>query len=200
MMDEPVFRPGTEGDIPELASRIKEVSPEVVDTLLKGLLPGISAEHILTMALRDKSTHYSYRNCVIAEMDGIIAGLLFGYPAEEHTIPPLMERMVPSSRLEPLRELLTMSVPGSLYINTLWVNQEIRGMGMADALMDYARFWAESLGKKSLSLFCWRDNERARAFYLKQGFIPVRKIAAKPPITKFHESGDLFELKLESSS
>ncbi|MBQ3681548.1 MAG: GNAT family N-acetyltransferase [Succinimonas sp.] len=194
--EEPVFRAAAADDTPALAACIREVSPDVVDTLLKGLIPGINPEYVLTTALRDDSSHYSYRNCVLAEIAGNPAGLLFAYPAENQGIPAIMERMIAPSRLDPMRELLTVAVPGSLYINTLWVAAGVRGQGMADALMDYARFWAESLGLNSLSLFCWRDNARARAFYLRQGFKPRREIPAKGPLKEKHDIGDLYELQL----
>ena len=200
MTDEPEFRPATAEDAPVLAQKIREVSPDVVDTLLKGLLPGIGVENILSMALRDESSHYSFRNCVLSEVDGALAGLLFAYPAELQGIPNLMEHMVPSSRLEPLRELLTISEPGSLYVNTLWVAEDFRGQGMADALIEYARFWAGSLECSAVSLFCWRDNARAVSFYRRQGFRPVRELVAKPPLTEKHDRGDLYVLPVADPS
>lgn len=192
----PVFRPATVDDAPVLADRIREVSPDVVDSLLLGLLPGIGVESILTMVLRDTASHFSYKNCVLAELNGAMAGLLFAYPAEDQGIPALMEHMVSARRLDPLRELLTLCAPGSLYVNTLWVAEDVRGQGMADALMDYARFWAGEMDKTAVSLFAWRDNARAVAFYRRQGFRPVREITAQGPLTERHDKGDLYVLPL----
>ncbi len=199
MSPAPVFRPALADDAPVLATCIQEVSPEVVDTLLHGLLPGISVETILIMILRDTSSHFSYKNCVLAELDGVPAGLLFAYPAEVQGIPALMEHMVSAKRLDPLRELLTLCAPGSLYVNTLWVDASVRGQGMADALMDYARFWGGQLGKTALSLFAWRDNTRAVAFYRRQGFRPMREIMAQGPLKERHERGDLYVLPLSNT-
>jgi len=197
---EPQFRLAEPADAPELAARIREVSPEVTDILLKGLLPGIGPEQILAMVLRDASSHFSHRNCVLAELDGRPAGLLFAYPAELQAIPPLMARVVPASRLDPLRELLTLCEPGTLYVNTLWVDQAMRGQGLADALVDYARFWAEGEGMRGVSLFAWRDNARACAFYRRQGFRPLRELAAQGSLAKTHDRGDLYLLPLGESA
>ena len=199
MSDALGFRPATAGDAAALAARVHEVSAGVTDVLLRGLLPGISVCDVLSMVLRDASSHYSHKNCVLAKYQGRMAGLLFAYAAEEQGIPPLMERMLSAKRLEPVRELLTLCHPGSLYINTLWVDETLRGLGVADALMDYARLWAEDAGHDSLSLFAWRDNARAVSFYRKQGFIPVREIAAQGVLREQHESGDLYALTLEGS-
>lgn len=192
MTEDPVFRPATESDASILAAKITEVSPDVVDILLKDLVPGISAESLLTMTLRDTSSHYSYKNCVLAEIGGKVAGLLFAYPAENQKIPVIMETTVPAQRLDPVREILTAGEPDSLYVNTLWVDPDTRGQGLADALIDYACFWAESLGLKYLSLFCWRDNSRAVSFYHRQGFKAVREITALGTLSKFHDRGDLY--------
>lgn len=199
MSDELSFRPATAGDAAALAARVHEVSAGVTALLLHGLLPGVSACEVLTMVLRDASSHYSHKNCVLAEYQGRMAGLLFAYAAEEQAIPPLMERMLPTKRLEPVRELLTLCHPGSLYINTLWVDEGLRGLGMADALMDYARLWAEDAGHGSISLFAWRDNTRAVSFYRKQGFYPVREIKAQGALREQHDRGDLYVLELGDS-
>ena len=198
MSDSLTFRPATAADAAALATCIHEVSAGVVDVLLRGLLPGVSVRDVLTMVMRDASSHYSHKNCVMAECAGRMAGLLFAYAAAEQSIPPLMERMLSARRLEPVRELLTLCHPGSLYINTLWVDAGLRGLGVADALMDYARLWAEDAGHNSISLFAWRDNERAVSFYRRQGFVSVREVAAQGALRAQHDMGDLYVLPLES--
>ena len=200
MNNDIVFRMATTDDAPNLAEKIHEVSPEVVDFLVKGLLPGIGVYEILTMVMRDESSHFSYKNCVLAEIKNKTAGLLFAYPAEKQNIPQLMEHLLPSSRLDPLRELLTLKVPGSLYINTLWVDSTFRGMGIADALLNYAKYWAVEAGMNGISLFAWRDNVRAVAFYRKHGFTPVLELSASIALRDKHEYGDLYNLKLEKST
>ena len=199
MSEKLTFRPATVADAPALAACIHEVSAGVVDVLLRGLLPGVSVQEILTMVMRDASSHYSHKNCVMAEYEGRMAGLLFAYAAEAQSIPPLMERMLSAGRLEPVRELLTLCHPGSLYINTLWVDTTLRGLGVADALMDYARLWAEDAGHTAISLFAWRDNERAVSFYHRQGFAAVREVAARGALRDLHDMGDLYILLLESA-
>ena len=183
------LRPAVADDVEFLAECIYAVSAGVAQTLLDGLMPGIKATDLLGMALRDEHSHYSHKNCVLAEVDGRPAGLLFAYDAALQHIPPLVERVIPARRMDSVRELLTISVPGSLYINTLWVDTNLRGFGLADALLDCAGALAEDMGLRSLSLFAWHDNERARAFYARHGFRPIKTIISLGDMRALHPDG-----------
>lgn len=196
MSDQLSFRPATADDAAFLSARIHEVSAGVVDVLLHKLLPGIGTRDVLGMVLRDTSSHFSHKNCVVAEYQNAPVGLLFAYPAEEQGIPPLMEKMLSRERLEPVRELFTYYVPNSLYINTLWVSEEMRGLGVADALLDYAIAWAQDMEKQQISLFAWRDNTRAISFYTRKGFAPVHEVVALGDLCRQHEMGDFHTLNL----
>ncbi|MBQ7606847.1 MAG: GNAT family N-acetyltransferase [Desulfovibrionaceae bacterium] len=184
------YRQATADDAPFLAHLVRQVSGGLVDALLDGLLPGVTPEQIVSMVLRDTSSQWSYTNCLLA-LDDEPAGLLFAYPSSVQTIPPLMETMLSRARLDPLRDSVTAAVPESLYINTLWVAERVRGMGLADALIDYARAWAKDLGLHTLSLFVWRDNLRARSFYARHGFSAVRSVAIPEPLLSAHGGADL---------
>lgn len=195
------FRPALPDDAEWLAERVNEVSAGVASLLLRGLLPGLGVETLLTMILRDAGSHYSHRNCVLAEVDGRPAGLLFAYAAARQGLPALVEHTVPARRLEPLRELLTVKIPGSLYINTLWVDETVRGMGLGYALMDYAAVWAADSGLHALSLFAWKDNARAVDFYTKRGFCPVRALDAPDALRERHPlGGHVYVLPLDANA
>lgn len=196
MSEQLTFRQAGADDANFLSARIHEVSAGVVDVLLYKLLPGIGVRDALAMVMRDTSSHFSHKNCVIAEYQDKPVGLLFAYPAEDQGIPPLMEKMLSRARLDPVRELLTFRVPNSLYINTLWVSEELRGLGVADALIDYARAWAQDMGRSCISLFAWRDNARALSFYTRLGFVSVQEVPAKGDLCRQHERGDFYTLSL----
>ncbi len=183
------LRPALADDVEFLAERIYAVSAGVAPLLLDGLLPGIKATELLCMALRDERSHYSHKNCVLAEVDGILSGLLFSYDSALQHIPSLVERVVPARRMNQVRDILTISIPGSLYINTLWVADDMRGLGLADVLLDCAAAMAEDVGLRALSLFAWHDNERARAFYERKGFRPIKTIPASGDLCKQHPEG-----------
>lgn len=79
----------------------------------------------------------------VAETDGEVAGLVAGMPAADH------------------REVISM-----------WVAQDHRGRGVADALLEAVTRWAEADGATGLCLAVAAGNDRARRFYERAGFAP----------------------------
>ena len=195
-MSELNFRQAEASDAPFLAQCVTEVSQGVVEALLDGLLPGISATQVLTMVLQDDSSAFSHKNCVLAELEAKPQGLLFAYPSEEQEIPKLLRAMTSKARLEPLEDLLTCKIADTLYINTLWVASDFRGQGLADALIDYAKYWAQGLELKGLSLFSARNNTRACQFYQRMGFTVQREVFVPPSLALKISAGDLYFCEL----
>lgn len=58
------------------------------------------------------------------------------------------------------------------YVNDVYVAEEARGAGVADALMSAAEAHCRALGATSMKLFVLANNDRARAFYEKIGWAP----------------------------
>ncbi|MBQ7618359.1 MAG: GNAT family N-acetyltransferase [Desulfovibrio sp.] len=194
-MNDIAYRFAGKDDANFLAKIIREVSAGVVDALLHDLLPTVGPEKILSMVLGDTSTHYSHQNCLLAEQGIERVGLLFAYDASLQTIPKLMKTMLPAKRLEPLSDLLLAHVPETLYINTFWVASEQRGQGVAKELLLFAKKWAEQLGLKGLSLFAFRHNLRATAFYAHHGFKVVREVVVPEKLQQQNGAGDLWHLE-----
>ena len=61
-----------------------------------------------------------------------------------------------------------------LYLETMAVIPEARGRGIGGALLDFAADEARRRGRRSVSLYCIRDNPRARALYVRHGYRIVR--------------------------
>ncbi len=59
-----------------------------------------------------------------------------------------------------------------LYIDDLCVDSAFRGKGVAQALYAHAVAYARQTGCDSITLNVWEGNDRARAFYEKQGLTP----------------------------
>lgn len=58
-----------------------------------------------------------------------------------------------------------------IYINEMVVAESYQGSGVAQALMDKVSVWAKEKGVDRLRLQVYEFNQRAQAFYAKQGFV-----------------------------
>ncbi|GAB4226831.1 MAG: N-acetyltransferase [Kiloniellaceae bacterium] len=119
-------------------------------------------------AARDDA-NFSYRNSVVAHVDGKVAGLLLAYrlaepSAEERAalpdIPPL---------LRPLVEL-EYQVPGSYYVNALAVFEAYRRCGIGAALLAIAESRASAAGCDRLSVQVFAENQEAFRLYQRSGY------------------------------
>jgi GNAT superfamily N-acetyltransferase len=121
---------------------------------------------------------FSYRNAIIAELDGKCAACMIGYPQEEEP-EPIDYETIPAM-LAPLQELENMA-PETLYVNVLAAYPEARGQGLGTKLLEAAEQLAREAGKSGLSLIAEDDNVNAIRFYERFGF---RKVATRPIVTE----------------
>ena len=154
----------------EVARIISQSSDGVVSHLLDGLIKGFTGETLLSTALMQGNPPYCLENVSLVTRGGGLVGLLFAYPATEHKISLIIRNFVPSRRLNSVRPILETAIPGSLYINTLWVEATQRSKGLGATLIEYAAALAKKQQIARLSLFCWNDNEHALRFYAREGF------------------------------
>jgi GNAT superfamily N-acetyltransferase len=186
-------------DDSEDAARIVILTGEgVVEHLLDGLVPGVDSLTILTAAFIGGEGVYRTENMLYERREDALTVLLFAYPSEEHRVPPLMESMVPAKRLRAVRPILERSVPESLYINTLWLTEHLRGNGLADELFAAALCRCAALGLRRVSLFCWNDNARAMGFYARNGcFVAERLSPEDLPLERHSLGGSIWCRELE---
>lgn len=63
--------------------------------------------------------------------------------------------------------------PAALELHRLYVAPDVKGKGIAQALMEDCLAWARRLGANALYLSVWENNARAQAFYKRYGFVHV---------------------------
>ncbi len=129
--------------------------------------PGESAWDVgRRRAQRDESS-FSYRNGVVAEYDGKIAGNLVGYALAKEPQPIDYDEML--AMFVPLQELENLA-PDSWYVNVVAVFPEFRGKGIGTELLHKAETLAKEAGKKELSLIVSDANSGAERLYARFGF------------------------------
>ena len=121
---------------------------------------------------------FSYRNAMIAELDGKCGACLIGYPQDEEPEPIDYDTM--PAMLIPLQELENMA-PKTWYVNVLAVYPEARNKGLGRLLLEAAERIARNAGKSGLSLIAEDDNVNAIRFYHRFGF---KNFATRPLISE----------------
>lgn len=119
---------------------------------------------------------FSWRNTVLADVDGEPAAALIGYPlamdvetADYEELPPMF---VPLQQLEDL-------APGSWYVNVLATVPERRGAGLGSALLGIAEQLAAEAGRAALSIIVSDANHGARRLYQRNGYVET---ASRPMV------------------
>jgi len=135
-----------------------------------------------------EETVFSFKNCVVAEHDGEVIGLLLSFPVE-------VEQGASSGEpVDPVLEPYSMEVPGSFYICSLAVLPEFRGLGLGGKMLDIAREQARERGLGTLSLLVFEQNQGACRLYEREGFEVVDR-AQVVPHELIHHTGDVLLMK-----
>jgi GNAT superfamily N-acetyltransferase len=71
------------------------------------------------------------------------------------------------------------AVPGAWQLVGMWVDPDVRGLGVAGELVEAVAGHARATGATRLFLWVTEVNDRARAFYKKLGFVPT---GARQPV------------------
>jgi ribosomal protein S18 acetylase RimI-like enzyme len=119
---------------------------------------------------------FSYRNSVVAEVDGKVVGALVGYPVADE--PEAIDPDSTPPMFVPLRELENLA-PGTWYVNSVAVFPEARGLGLGSALMRCAERTASDLGLRGISLIVSDANDGARRLYERLGY---RETGSRPMV------------------
>lgn len=119
---------------------------------------------------------FSYRNSVVAEVDGKVVGALVGYPVADE--PEAIDPDTTPPMFVPLRELENLA-PGTWYVNSVAVFPEARGLGLGSALMRCAARTASDLGLRGTSLIVSDANDGARRLYERLGY---RETGSRPMV------------------
>jgi ribosomal protein S18 acetylase RimI-like enzyme len=181
------LRPATREDAESLA-RLIDIAGEGFGTYLwtQSAGPGETALHVGKRRAQREEGGFSYRNALLAELDGKVAALLLGYRlADPYDTGDLSA--LPAT-VRPLIELES-EAPGSWYVNALAVFPEYRGKGLGTLLLGEAERLARETRAPMLSIVVAEQNEGARRLYERTGYRAVarRRVVAFPG---FAHTGD----------
>ncbi|HYH20418.1 MAG TPA: GNAT family N-acetyltransferase [Azospirillum sp.] len=162
------IRPAEPDDALAVADLMVMAGGGIYDFLLDGLLGGAPVAQMLAAGVAGTAGSFSYRQCTVAEADGVVIGLAHAYPA-------LWMRDVdrtgfPADRLEHIRAFDETQDWGSLFLSALAVVPGWRRRGVAGRLLEAVYGRARAIGFDRVTLHVWADNAPARHLYERQGF------------------------------
>lgn len=118
-------------------------------------------------------TQYSYRNTLVAEVDGMVAGALVGYDGadlealREPIFPLLLKHLGEIPHIEDETEV------GEFYLDSLGVLPRFRGLGVGSALLNAMCDRAYVAGHERVGLIVDIDNPKAEKLYTELGFMRI---------------------------
>lgn len=170
------FRPGQKPDCPKLGELVRLSSGGVVDFLYHDIRPGSSAAETVARSLEQDVYPVTYRNAVVAELCGDIAGMALSYPSSFQGVNPSTASLLPPERLAHMHDFYSARVEGSWYIDALAVFGPFRGQGIGRLLVELSQERAVKQGYQAVSLIVFADNEPAFSLYRSLGFRVVRHV------------------------
>ena len=129
---------------------------------------------------------FSYRNAILAEHDGQVAGMMLGFRIDQPTGQDWAALAKVPSQLRPIVEL-EYQVPGAFYINALAVFARFRDLGVGTRLLQAAASRATALGCTRLAHQVFSGNRAAVRLYERNGF---RQVDSRPMEPHFAHSLD----------
>lgn len=177
-----LFRPARRDESKTIARLFSMASDGVADYVwTKYAKPG---EDILDAGERrysGESSPFSYRNCVIAESGGKIAGMMASFPMDGPDDPGASGEtdpvLAPYGRLEQYN---------SYYISGIALFPEYRGMGIGTKFLEIAEERAAQYSLPQLSLIVFEENEGAVKLYRRRGFYETMREPVVPhPLIRY---------------
>lgn len=135
-------------------------------------------EKIIVDAMHSPRYRFGYENAYIYDVEGEIAGVLFGYPGEWEILidGPLQASMLKYGLNYEKLFVESETLPGEWYVDTLVIDPEFRRQGIASSLVEHVVEIAKEKGFNKLALNCEVDNEGALMLYKNLGFNVVTKL------------------------
>jgi ribosomal protein S18 acetylase RimI-like enzyme len=183
----PTFRPAIKADASALAVLV-DIAGEGMPAYMWGTLKA-SGQSVLEFG-RERAARetgdFSWRNAVVAEIDGEIAASLVGFrlddPYDLGVLDDMPEIVRPLVKLEA-------KAPGSWYVNVLATFPEFRRLGIGRQLLEIAERMGREAAAPSLSVIVGTWNQAAARLYTRAGYAALASLPAIHP-PGFPHQGD----------
>lgn len=159
-------------DRKEIAVLLWEIFTDMELPLLKKL-PKDTLIEIVTEAMLDPTYRYGVSRGLVYEQDGEIAGVIYGYPAEdEPMLDEAFQQILKAHGFNSDEKLFVdrEAFANEWYIDSIVVNHSFRGLGIGTKLMDAMCAHVTSIGHTVVGLNVDIANPKAKKLYASLGF------------------------------
>ncbi|GCF94423.1 N-acetyltransferase [Enterococcus florum] len=135
-----------------------------------------AAKQAIMASYEDPTYRFGYDRGLVEEINGEIAGAVFGYPAkEEPIIDEPLTRYLSSIGLSVDVKLFIdpEATAGEWYLDSIAVNEAFRGQGIGSRLLKAVDQLATRDGETVIGLNVAKENPAAKRLYERQGFTVV---------------------------
>ncbi len=168
------FRPARRTDARDIA-RLFQISSEGASDYIWSQLaePGEPLLDVGERRYARDDVDFSWQNCLIAEAEGRVVGMMHSYAMREDPdpTPPTDPVLAPYADME---------VADTLYLSSLALHEGWRNQGLGAQFLQHAQARAEQLALRGLSLIDYAANTGARRFYERHDFRIVKTCQVVP--------------------
>ena len=125
---------------------------------------------VLADVARQDMTQYSWRNALVAEVDGVAVGAIVGYDGAQLRVLRNGTFTVLLERIGRVPNILDETGRGEYYLDSIGVLPEFRGLGVGRALIEAFCNKAFDEGYERVGLIVDYDNPQAEKLYTSLGF------------------------------
>ena len=125
---------------------------------------------VLAEIARQYATQYSWRNALVAEVDGVAAGAIVGYDGAQLRVLRNGTFTVLLERIGRVPNILDETGRGEYYLDSIGVLPEFRGLGVGRALVEAFCNKVFAEGHERVGLMVDYDNPQAEKLYISLGF------------------------------
>ncbi len=174
-----IYREGKIEDCDKIAQGIELASGGIIEFLFHGLLKDYTPDQVMSNVLHDEKGYETYKNAIVAEYENEVIGIVYSYPAKYHGISEETRKFFPKERLEFLAEFFNSRVEDSLFLDSIYVDEKFRGLGVGSKLIQLTKEKAKKQGFSQLSLMVMNSNRVARRSYERNSFSIVKHVDVK---------------------
>ncbi|MBE9114810.1 GNAT family N-acetyltransferase [Lusitaniella coriacea LEGE 07157] len=190
---QPPFRPAHIEDCRKIAELFTIASDGVsnyVWSTMSADYPGLTLLEIGAQRYANPDGNFSYKNCVVAEKEGEVVGLLVTFPIPESEGDSATEEVEEASEEPDVLAPYNLEAPGTWYVCAIALFPEFCGQGLGTQFIDIALQQAKEQEFKEVSLLCFEQNTGAFKLYQRNNFKIIDRVKVVPH-EFIHHTGDL---------